>query len=69
MSDEYGYEYDDEEDDYLDAIEERDECERCCGEGHIELHEAPELWGEDCCSEENRLVTCPECDGYGYFSQ
>ena len=40
-------------------------CERCGGEGHIELWDAPDLWGEDCCSEVNDLVTCPECGGQG----
>jgi len=36
----------------------------CCGdEGLVELEDHPELWGEDCFVEENRLVTCPECGG------
>ncbi len=48
-------------------MEPRDECERCGGDGFIELAEAPELWGEDCMSEKNRLVKCPDCDGYGFF--
>jgi hypothetical protein len=37
------------------------ECSRCGGNGFIELVDAPELWGEDCLSEENRLIPCPEC--------
>ena len=37
------------------------ECSRCGGEGFIELVDAPELWGEDCLCEENRLIDCPEC--------
>jgi len=37
------------------------ECDRCGGEGFIELVDAPELWGEDCLSEENRLIICPGC--------
>ena len=42
------------------------ECGRCGGDGHIELSEAPELWGEDCMMEKNRLVECPDCDGIGW---
>ena len=42
-----------------------DPCDRCGGDGMIELHDAPEMWGEDCCSEENRLMTCPDCKGDG----
>lgn len=40
-----------------------DLCEQCCGDGVVELIDTPELWGEDCFSEENRLVTCPSCQG------
>lgn len=37
------------------------ECSRCGGEGFIEYNDAPDLWGEDCPSEVNHLVDCPEC--------
>lgn len=39
------------------------ECVRCGGDGVVELHDAPDLWGEDALSEENELVPCPECTG------
>ncbi len=46
-----------------------DECERCGGEGFIEYADAgPDVWGEDCPSEVNHLVTCPECGGWGHFA-
>jgi hypothetical protein len=56
-----------ENDDYFDdGMDGKDNsCPRCGGEGFVELHEAPELWGEDCCAEVNRLVDCPECKGTG----
>lgn len=55
----YG-DYDDWDDDHGDP----DRCDRCGGEGVIEYAEAgPEVWGEDCPSEVNHLVTCPECGG------
>lgn len=38
------------------------ECDLCGGDGVRELHDAPEEWGEDFCAEENRLITCPECE-------
>jgi len=42
------------------------DCLRCAGEGFIEYLEAgPDVWGEDCPSEENHLVTCPDCGGTG----
>jgi hypothetical protein len=37
----------------------------CGGEGFIEYLECPEVWGEDCPSEVNHLVTCPDCAGTG----
>jgi len=40
-------------------------CDQCGGDGVVELEDTPELWGEDCFSEENRLVTCPSCSGKG----
>lgn len=55
------------EDDYDDWDgEEHDPCERCGGEGTLELRDCPELWGEDCFVEKNRLVMCPECNGRGF---
>lgn len=57
------------EDDDWDT-EPRDTCERCGGEGSIEYAEAgPDVWGEDCPSEVNHLVECPDCGGYGYFKE
>lgn len=41
------------------------DCERCGGEEFMELADCPEEWGEDCMSEENRLIVCPECNGTG----
>lgn len=42
------------------------DCDRCGGEGHIEYDEGgPDVWGEDCPSEVNHLVACPDCDGSG----
>lgn len=46
-----------------------DDCPRCGGEGHIEYMECAEEWGEDCPSEENHLVVCPECGGMGFFKR
>jgi len=44
----------------------REECHRCGGEGFIEyLEGGPSVWGEDCPSEINHLVTCPDCGGAG----
>ncbi len=43
-----------------------DTCEKCGGEGFVELHDHPEMWGEDSCSEENQLLTCPRCKGRGH---
>lgn len=40
-------------------------CSRCGGEGFIEYMDAPDTWGEDCPSEENHLITCPDCGGLG----
>jgi len=43
-----------------------DRCERCGGDGMIEyLAAGPSVWGEDCPSEPNHLVICPECGGQG----
>ena len=51
-----------------DFDRDRDECDRCGGEGSIEYDEAgPSEWGEDCPSEVNHLIECPKCGGAGYF--
>lgn len=42
-----------------------DFCGRCGGDGVINLSDAPDLWGEDCFCEIDRLVTCPSCQGKG----
>lgn len=44
-----------------------DTCYRCGGDGVLEYMDAPETWGEDSPSEDNHLVTCPECRGRGYL--
>ena len=37
-------------------------CDRCGGDGFIEYADAgPSEWGEDCPSEMNHLIPCPEC--------
>lgn len=44
----------------------RDDCDRCGGEGNLEYDEAgPDVWGEDCPSETNHLVACPDYRGSG----
>lgn len=40
-----------------------EDCDRCGGEGFCEYQDTPECWGEDCPSEVNHLVDCPECGG------
>lgn len=41
-----------------------DVCDRCGGDGLIEYLDAgPSEWGEDCPSEMNHLIPCPECRG------
>ena len=42
-------------------------CERCDGSGSIEYAENPDVWGEDCPSEKDHLVTCPDCQGRGWI--
>ena len=45
-------------------------CDRCAGEGGLEYSQAgPDVWGEDCPSEMNHLVTCPDCGGSGYLQE
>lgn len=57
-SNEYrGYELNDDEEDDL--------CWTSSGEGFFDLEDHPELWGEDCLSEMNRSVVCPNCKGSG----
>ncbi len=63
-TDDYGDSY---EDDYENFGEPHEDCECCGGEGHVELQDHSELWGEDCLSEVNRLVVCPECGGKGFY--
>lgn len=48
-----------------DGDDEDNRCERCCGEGLVEYNDAPDTWGEDCPSEVNHLVRCPDCRGTG----
>lgn len=49
-----------------DDGEDRDVCDRCGGDGTIEYADAgPDVWGEDCPSEVNHLVECPDCEGTG----
>lgn len=42
-------------------------CPECGGDGYVELHDAPQEWSDDSCSEENQHVTCRECCGLGYL--
>jgi DnaJ-class molecular chaperone len=43
-----------------------DDCELCGGDGVKALSElGPSAWGEDCFSEQDRIVTCPDCSGTG----
>ena len=48
-----------------DRLESDDVCNLCGGERFVALSDCPELWGEDCFSEIDRLVRCPECKGEG----
>jgi len=57
-----------EDDGRMDFESGLDCCERCGGEGMVELHDAPDQWGEDCCCEENRTITCPDCKGDGVLT-
>lgn len=38
-------------------------CTRCFDDGVVNLADSPDLWGEDCFSEEDCIVTCPVCFG------
>lgn len=41
-------------------------CDRCGGDGLISyIDGGPSVWGEDCPSEPDLLVTCPDCRGTG----
>lgn len=58
------YGEDDFNDDY-EPVDDDDRCYRCGGDGVIEYAEGgPEVWGEDCPSEVNHLVPCPDCSGF-----
>lgn len=48
----------------LDPLD-SDCCDQCGGDGVVQLSDTPELWGEDCFCEIDRLVTCPSCLGKG----
>lgn len=48
-----------------DFTDDRDTCDACGGEGFVEYLDCPAVWGEDCPSEVNHLVACPECGGTG----
>ena len=53
------------EDDFWDG-ETEPTCPSCGGEGMVEYLDAgPSAWGEDCPSEENHMVRCPNCRGSG----
>ena len=55
----------DSRDDDQDFDRERDRCDTCGGQGFIEYFDHPEVWGEDCPSLQNHLLTCPTCRGSG----
>lgn len=40
-------------------------CDRCGGDGSVEYDDAPDAWGEDCPSDVNHLIPCPDCRGSG----
>ena len=42
-------------------------CDRCGGDGVVEYADSPDVWGEDCPSEMDHLVTCPACYGRGFI--
>lgn len=51
-------------DDYEPGLDDDDDdtCGMCGGDGMIMLSEAgPSEWGEDCFSEVDRPIACPEC--------
>lgn len=53
---------DDEYEEFWDTHDRDDwTCDCCGGEGIVEYMDVPEVWGEDCPSEENHLVNCPHC--------
>jgi hypothetical protein len=50
----------------FDDYEDEPSCPSCGGEGMMEYDDAgPSAWGEDCPSEENHMVVCPNCRGSG----
>ena len=49
-------------DDYPEQYwDEEETCEMCGGDGVIEYLDHAEVWGEDCPSDQNHLLPCPEC--------
>lgn len=58
---------DDYYDDWYDPGE-YSQCDCCGGDGVVEYIDHPGLWGEDCPSRVNHLLTCPECNGTGSIS-
>lgn len=61
--DEHVGDYDDFDGNLDDPAE--DDCPTCGGDGTAEYIDCPEAWGEDCPSEVNHLITCPNCGGSG----
>lgn len=53
------------EPDYDEGPDDEASCPWCGGDGVAEYLECPEAWGEDCPSEENHIITCPQCKGSG----
>lgn len=46
-------------------FDDNDRCPKCGGDGSAEYDDCQEVWGEDCPSEINHLVECPQCHGTG----
>ena len=46
-----------------------EDCPQCDGEGLVSYLDHPETWGEDCPSEADHGVTCPECQGRPYHAR
>jgi hypothetical protein len=63
------HDYDSDDDRYDDDDydqQDRDQCDRCGGDGVLDYLDAgPDVWGEDCPSLVDHLVTCPDCGGTG----
>lgn len=54
-----------EDEEWFDEDGQDDECPDCGGDGFAEYLDHPEAWGEDCPSEPNHLIVCPNCRGTG----